>query len=172
MKDHKEFVGIMKTLAINAGVSLEKEVLDLYYTAFKGVFSSEEFKEAAVKVLRTWTYNRMPPIAEILKHTKEKAPQIESVALVQANYIITHLQQHGSTKWPELKDPITKYLMTRRWRYSDWAASVLDSEIKWWVKEFVTSYQAHNEAYDAVQIEDVPDRIKPLIENIGGTDRV
>jgi len=35
--------------------------------------------------------------------------------------------------------------MTFRWKYQTWAATVAESELKWWRKEFLEAYQAHAE---------------------------
>ena len=166
--DHKEFAGLMKAMAINAGVELEKGTLMLYYETFKNIATIDEFREACKRVLMTWKYSRLPPIAVILENIGDKPQQIEHKAVVEANRILAHLKEWGSRKWPVLDDPVTKYLMTRRWYYPSWSQNLLESEEKWWVKEFVEAYQAHSAADDALQLEDVPDRIKPLIENIGG----
>jgi len=169
MKNDKEFYAIMKTMAVNSGVELTKEVLHLYFEIFKNIATIEEFREAAKKVLVTWKYSRMPPIAEIMEHIGDRPQQIENKATVEANRILAHLQAWGGTKWPVLDDPVTEYLMRRRWKYDTWASNVLESEFKWWVKEFVAAYIAHSDADDKLKIEDVPDRIKPLIKDIGGS---
>lgn len=166
--DREEFAAIMKTLAVNSSVELDKGTLSLYYEIFKNIATIEKFREAAKKVLITWKYSRMPPIAEIIGALGEPAQQIEHLATIEANNILAHLKQWGATKWPVLDDPITKFLMTGRWKYDTWAANVLESEIVWWAKEFIAAYQAYKESYFLERIEDVPGRIKPLIEDIGG----
>lgn len=44
---------------------------------------------------------------------------------------------------PEFDDPITRHLMSTRWRYCSWAASVVEDDLKWWFRDFVRAYQAH-----------------------------
>lgn len=169
--DKKEFTAIMKTLAVNSSVELDTGTLTLYYEIFKNIATIDEFREAAKKVLTTWKFSRMPPIGEILEHIGDRPKQIENIATVEANRILAHLQAWGGLKWPVLDDPITQYLMTRRWKYDTWASNVLESELKWWVKEFVQAYQAHVEADDLLQINsNAPENIKKLIKDIGGKD--
>lgn len=141
--DTKQFAAIMKALAINAGVELTDDILKLYRAAFKE-FTIEQIQTAAISVLSIWEYNRMPPIGIIIKHIDGAPVQIEHKALIEANKILEHLNFHGATKHPETNDPVTKHLMTRRWPYETWAKNVLESELKWWVKEFCAAYMAHD----------------------------
>lgn len=151
------------------GEIFDKKITDvlknLYWKALEP-FTDDQCKKAFNRVMAKSKW--FPKPADLIEAIEADKPQIESVALVQANNIVAHLQQWGSTKWPALDDTITHHLMTRRWKYDIWAKDVLESELKWWVKEFVRAYLAYSEAYEMVQIEDVLDRIKPLIENIGG----
>ncbi len=141
--DIEQFAIIMKALAINAGVDLTEDVLKLYRAALKG-FSIEQISSAVKGVLLTWRYNRMPPLAVIIDYIDGPPVKIEDKALVEANKIIEHLNFNGARTHPRLDDPITKYLMTRRWPYQNWVANVLESELKWWVKEFCEAYRAHD----------------------------
>ena len=63
---------------------------------------------------------------------------------MEADKIIAHLNFNGAGVFPKFNDPITNYLMTRRWPYQNWAKDILESEIKWWVKEFCEAYKAHD----------------------------
>ena len=67
---------------------------------------------------------------------------LEDRALVEANNILTHLRYNGATRTPDMQDPITKDLMTNRWPYRAWASRVIESELKWWVKEFCDAYRS------------------------------
>lgn len=144
-KEIYAFTAIMKGLAINAGVDLTGDVLRLYRAAMNG-FTIEQISEGAKSVLLTWKYNRMPPLAVIIDHIDGAPIEIEHKALIEANKILEHLNFNGANVLPKIKDPIAKYLMTRRWPYQLWAKNVLESELKWWVKEFCEAYKAHDGA--------------------------
>ena len=147
---------------------MTSDVLRLYGMALDP-FAPEQIEQAAIAVLWAWRWNRMPPVAVILDEIPgAKIPGIEHKALAEANRIVAHLQLHGKTVVPVLPDPITRHLMTSRWPYQRWAATVLESELKWWVKEFV-------EAYQAVEMTGpppaaIPNTVRKLLAAIGGHD--
>ena len=163
-QNKKEFSGIMKALALNSGVEFTKDSLRLYFAALE-TFSINQVRDAAKNILTTWEFNRIPPIAILIKAIK-KEPAIEDTALIMAHRIIVHLKADGSGIFPYLEgDRIAEHLMKNRWPYYSWASTVLESELKWWVKEFSEAYRAHVSAEKTIQIE-TPEEVKPLIENM------
>jgi hypothetical protein len=159
----------MKGLAISAGMDVSKDnemfkgILRLYFGALKS-FDISTIETAAKRLLLTWEYNRMPPLAVIVKAINGAQPRIEDLALVEANKILDHVRQHGATRWPELSDPVTRRLMTTRWYYPRWAANCIESENHWWVRQFCEAYRATDSVQPALEI---PGQVKPLIEGIG-----
>lgn len=69
-------------------------------------------------------------------------------AEIEAGKVLDHLHRYGKGGIPEFGDPITRHLMTTRWRYGSWAAYVIESDLKWWHKDFVRAYQAHTVGVD------------------------
>lgn len=163
--DSTRFALIMKTLAINAGVEMSKDILSVYFEALKG-FTIEQFEEGAKKVLLTWEYNRMPPLSILTKNITNDTQQVEDKTLVVATKIVSHLNTWGSSKYPDLSgDPITKHLMSTRWPYGKWASEVLESELKWFIKEFCAAYRAFSETDVPIQIEAAPE-VKKLTDRM------
>jgi len=160
--DEKRFSAVMKALAINAGVELTRDILVLYRGALKE-FTIEQIEKAAKKILLTWEYNRMPPLKIVIDKIDSKI-QVADRARMEADRIVSHLNFNGANVLPKLNDPITKYLMTRRWPYHNWAANVLESELVWWVKEFIEAYKSHDVAPDGL-IEG-PEELKKLASGL------
>lgn len=157
-----KFSAAMKALAVNAGTELTKDILSLYYETLKR-FTDDQFDSAVKKILLTWKYNRIPPIAVIVENIEQNGPQrIEDRAEIQATYVISCIGQN----YPVFSDPVTAHLMSRRWRWNTWAPAVLESELKWWAKEFKDAYRAFSGPDTTLQIEEMPE-LRKLTENIG-----
>lgn len=158
-KDKDRFKDLMKALAIDSGADITKATLRLYFEVLKS-YTIEQVEQSAIDVLKAWIYPRMPPLAVIIRNIEGEVQPIEDKALVMANQIVSHLQQWGASKYPDLTgDPIAQELMARRWNYKRWAANVLESELKWWVREFCDAYRAYSGS-DNVQIEAPEDVLK------------
>ena len=163
-KDKKEFSGIMKALALNSGVEFTNDSLRLYFAALE-TFTIEQVRDGAKKVLATWEYSRIPPIAVLIKAINNE-PAIEDKALTAAHNIVSHLKSHGSKIRPDLSgDHTADWLMKYRWNYTSWASKVLESELKWWVKEFCEAYRAFVKTDVPIQIE-ASEKVKALTENM------
>ena len=97
----------------------------------------------------------MPTYAEFIETIQGNQ---KDRALVIANEIIAHMRLRGSRVFPKLEDPIAKHLMTKRWPYYEWASTALESDLKWWVKEFCEAYNS----YASMEIA-APEDVKKLI---------
>ncbi len=167
--EKKRFAAVMKGLAVNAGAEITEDMMRLYSKALIQ-FSIDDIEHAGIDILKTWEYNRMPPLAIIIKNLEGKAIPIEDRALVLANDILSHLQTYGSGKFPDLKgDKIAVHLMTRRWPYRRWGSEILESEFKWWTKEFCDAYRSYSETDAPLRIS-APKAVKELAADIGNTD--
>ncbi len=165
-KDKKQFAGIIKVLAVNAGIEFTKDIARFYFQSLKN-YSIEQIEEGCKGVLLTWEQRRMPPMAILVKHIDGEVQPVEDRALVMANQIVSHLNQWGGSKHPDLNgDPIAIELMSRRWNYKAWASNVIESELHWWVKEFCEAYRAYSES-DMTLIE-APAEVRALVSGIGG----
>lgn len=165
--NREKFFNIMMALAGNFGAAIQPATLHAWFAmAENDGLTYEQISTAAQQIMRTKLdgYGRMPTWAEILEAIHGQAPRIEHKATAEANRIISHLHTYGATTWPDLSDPVTKRLMISRWPYKTWAASVIESELKWWVKEFVQAYEAE-QITGPVQI---PARVRGLLSHIGG----
>lgn len=161
MKNRERFGAVMKGLSVNSGAEITDDMILLYSKALKN-FTIDQIEHAGVDILKIWKYNRMPPLAIIIEHIEGNAQPIDDRALVIANQIVSHLNLWGSSKYPDLKeDPIAVELMSRRWPYKIWAANVIESELKWWVKEFCEAYRSYSES-DTQRFIEAPAEVKEL----------
>lgn len=151
--DKKRFAEIMWGLADNFGASVTKEGLSLRFEALKA-YSIEQISRAATRLLiaRKETYPPIPKVSEFIEAIENNGRQkVEhrQKAEIQANVVLDYLKQYGRAGHASFEDPITQHLMTTRWKYKSWAATVPESELKWWRKEFIEAYEAFSSAQEA-----------------------
>ncbi|WP_035242037.1 hypothetical protein [Desulfobacter vibrioformis] len=148
-QDLKRFTEIMMAVAENyPGTTFTSNGLKLRFEALKE-FSIDQVSEAAVKLIRTHKYNSMPTTADIID-TMGGGVSVKDRAEIEAGKVLDHLRRYGKGIIPEFEDPVTRHLMSTRWRYGSWAAYVIESDLKWWHKDFVRAYQAHSADVDIV----------------------
>lgn len=163
MKDSKLFKEYMTGLGEIHDKKITDVLKNVYWKTLEP-FTDDQCKKAFDDIMASSKW--FPKPAEIILAINKDVAKIEDRAIVEANKILIHLNLNGAGKWPALDDPITKHLMTSRWVYDRWARDVLESELKWWVKEFIEAYRAYSETEAPLQIE-VSDEIKPLVNDIG-----
>ena len=148
--DFKRFSRALGTLAEVHDKKMSPTLIKTYFSAL----SKLNIVQVEKAISRAITSTRFfPKPVELIELAVGAEPQIEDKALVEAGYIIAHLQRHGAHVYPAIEDPITKYLMSRRWPYQKWASQILDAELKWWEKEFCDAYRAHSAKDHAPEIE-------------------
>ncbi|NWH06850.1 hypothetical protein [Desulfobacter latus] len=167
--DGKRFGEIMFGLAENyPGTNLSTNGLMMRFEAMKE-FSIDQVGQAATKLLKTHRFNTMPTVGDFISTIDAASGNIpvEDRAEIEANKVLDHLHRHGKGVIPEFEDPITKHLMSTRWRYGSWASHVVEDELKWWHKDFVRAYRAH--AVGAGVMNCLPDLsgLKQLTGKIG-----
>lgn len=93
------------------------------------------------------------------------APEIQDIATIEADKIISHLKFYGASKLPQIDNPVSKYLMKNRWNYRKWAANILEKEIVWWKKEFIESFKSFQKVENLELIEK-SNKALGLLDNI------
>ena len=162
-KDFKRFSSALGTLAEIHDKKMSPTFIKTYFSSL----SKHPIENVEAAISESISNNRFfPKPVELKELITGGQPQIEDTALVEANQVIAHLQRHGAHVSPVLEDPITKYLMTRRWPYQKWASQMLDAELKWWEKEFCDAYRAHSAKDHAPEI-DGPPRLRLLARAVG-----
>jgi len=97
---------------------------------------------AATKLIQTHRYNSMPTTADLINAMEPGRIDPDQRAELEAGKVLDHLRNYGKSISPRFHDPITRYLMTTRWRYYSWASYVKEDDLKWWSRDFVRAYKA------------------------------
>lgn len=165
--DKKRFVQIMLGVADNFRDSITKEGVTMRFDMLKD-YTIQQIEDAAKQIMQTRKYTKMPTIADFIESLNINIPKPEDKALIFANEIIAHSRTQGSNIFPPGLDKTAKHLMTRRWPYAEWSATILTSELTWWVKEFREAYKIYSETTNYGELLDSPHKdIKALICDIG-----
>ena len=132
------------------GAVLTGNGLKLRFAALKE-FSIDQVIIAATKLIQTHKYNSLPTTADMINAMGGMLGRIDrdSRAEIEAGKVLAHLHSFGSQVTPSFDDPITKHLMSHRWRYHSWASRVKEEDLKWWSRDFVRAYKAHAVAANA-----------------------
>lgn len=157
--DKKQFSAVMVGLAENFGGTVSPEGMRARFKALV------EYDISQIVAAGDWlikfrekTFPAMPMVSEFISTIKNlSTPQIsiKSRAEIQVDIVLNKLKNEGHHAKIDFKDPITMRLMTSRWPYGSWAATVYTKELVWWRKEFVEAYQAYGEL-GAVQAKFLP----------------
>ena len=156
--DGKKFSEIMFGLAENyPGTKLTTNGLLMRFKAMKE-FSIDQVGQAATTLLKTHRFNTMPTVGDFISIIDAGFGNIpiEDRAEIEAGKVLDHLRKYGKVVSPEFEDPITQYLMTTRWRYCSWAAYVIESDLKWWFRDFVRAYKVHAAGAGLDYLSDLP----------------
>lgn len=162
--EFNELAEIMFGLAGNFGDTIDEYTVKMWLRCFEadGV-TIDQIRKAAIKIMQNAEFPKMPTYGQFRKYIFGSE---RDNAQVQADVVLVALQQNGSRVKPKFLDPVTDHLMSTRWKWSQWASTVLEDEIKWWRKEFVEAYQSY--ANNPEKIEN----IKKLTASSGVTNLI
>ena len=145
-KDKAIFSKLMVTMAEQFAAPVPSEsFVEVRYNLLKN-YEIEKIIGACEWIFlnREATFPAMPTTKEIIdaieKVFEKKRPD-RVIAEEQADLVLLQLRAYGRFYDPVFEDKITQELMTRRWRWADWAESLKEDEKKWWRKDFVEAYQ-------------------------------
>jgi len=157
-----------KEFMAGAGEIFDKQVtpiLSKMYWKSLEPFTDEQCRKAFNLAIERCKF--FPKPAELIELIRGSSKQIEQEkddkALIIANEIMEQARRYSPGHPLKLNDPIAQHLMTSRWPYHNWATTVLESELKWWVKEFCEAYNAYSATGVPMQLE-VSERLKSLIK--------
>ena len=138
-----------------------------YFTALEN-FSIEQTEKAISKAIGSCKF--FPKPVELIEIITGGQKQLQNNAEIEVDKILCHLRQYGAGKHPELSDPISRHLMTKRWPYQSWAIMVLESELVWFKKEFITAYNAYSDSDLQIFQNEIEynGEVRKLIAGIGG----
>lgn len=163
-KDAKRFAMAFGSMCTVFDKEISPVLNKAYFETLKA-FDIAQVETAISKAISTLKW--FPKPIELVEMITGGQKQIENLGLVAAHKIVSHLQAYGSRVYPNLDDdPIAQHLMARRWPYLRWSSNVLESELKWWVKEFSEAYNAYSATEAPLTIE-APKEVKKLVDSIG-----
>lgn len=99
----------------------------------------EQAKAAAIQIMRTRKYTKMPTPADVIDLIKPPM-DCKLLAEEQADLVLGAVRSYRPGEPPEFEDPITYRLMKDRWPWGHFASSLETDRVKWWRKEFVEAY--------------------------------
>ncbi len=124
----------------------------------------DEAQQAAVEVMSTRQYNKLPPPGVFLEILR---PQVSHKALgeSQADIVLEAIRGLGPMGGVKFEDPITDKLMATRWPWRSFSMELLSEQVKWWRKEFVAAYCEEKDRPDQPLLEtpDLPELDKPHV---------
>ena len=130
----------------NFGSVATEPLLTLWFdVATDDNISIDQWEAAAKCIIRQRKYTSQPTYADFLEIIKGIPVTEADVANSQAAAVMKQVRELGAYRYPVFDDPTTKALMSSRW---SWAAVCLmtETEMKWWVKEFVEAYQSEKKS--------------------------
>lgn len=161
--DSTAFCNVMIALAGNFSATIQEQTLDLWFDMFRADgISLGEIKQAAMHILHTRKYTKMPTYADFMQAINGNP---EDKAESQANEIMREIRSVGFYGTPVFSDPITRELMSGRFSFQSMCQQA-ESELKWTLKTFKEAYLAYERNEKSLRIQ-CDAEIQKLIENIG-----
>lgn len=166
--EFNELAEMLFGLAGNFGDTIDEYTVKMWLRCFEADgITVEQIREAAIKIMQNVEFPKMPTYAQFRKYILGSE---KDNAHAQVDIILDILRRNGGTIEPKFEDPVTDHLMKTRWKWKQWASTVLEDEIKWWRKEFIEAYQSY--AANSGKIEEVqkltaPQKLRKLTNNIG-----
>lgn len=162
MKNHEfeNFTAIMYGLADNFSADITAKGLDFRFECLKK-YSLEQINSAAMTLVRTRKFTKMPTIAELIEAI-EGTP--EDKGEEQAMAVIAAISQCGRYGHPRFEDPKTAAIVSRiGWNN---LCDMHTDKQKFFVKDFIESYKGETRRTETAQIADVQQDINKLIAGI------
>jgi hypothetical protein len=164
--DKKKFFKIMTGLAENFSAQISGPGLALRFEALER-FDIGQIEAAAISILNTRERMGMPTVAEFVRAIEGETVTTKDDATIQVNEIMRQIRELGSYRTPVFDDPVTKSLMSSRWSWQS-VFSMTETELKWFSKEFIETYQSCDRKADHTMIDCAASkRMKLLIGGIG-----
>lgn len=144
MQDHdfERFVALMQGLADNFGAELSAPGLEMRFEALKA-FPIEQVQQAAMSLMATRKFLKMPTVAEFLEHLGQGS--CDDRAEVEAGKVIRAIEQHGGYASVAFDDPVTQAVIAQG--YGGWAKlcdELAVADEKWFRRDFAKMYAAYS----------------------------
>lgn len=133
-----------------------KEVMAVYINCLKP-YELKDIKSAISIAVNSSEYCPRP--ATILKHLRPSKDDLKAKAINEATRVIESIRR-GDSKCLT-GDPLTAYLMNSRWRLHILQDNLLESEVKWFQKEFIDTYISYSKSPAMLDVIEEGNALKP-----------
>lgn len=168
-EEKQKFAAIMWGLAEECGGKISSDGLKIRFAALED-YTLEQISQAATWLVkyREATFPAVPRTKEIVDVIENNGQAIDykSAAEIQVDIVLKKLKFEGSCGKCDFEDPITKQLMSVRWPYNSWAATVLEKDLVWFRKEFVEAYQAYMKHEKHLPLIGAPEKVLSLADTL------
>ncbi len=152
-KDLTQFAKTTAAVMANFKSIATEPLLDMWFDmAADDNVTIEQWTNAARTIMRTRKYTSQPTYADFYEIIYGSPANGTDAATEQTNIVMRQIRDLGSYRTPVFDDPITKSLMASRWSWQA-VCSMTETELKWWAKDFVESYQANTRTDTQARIE-------------------
>jgi len=143
-EEFKIFGLYLTAVAETFGQKISAEQIMLYFEILSDEFENvDEFKRAAKKLLKTWSYSYMPKPAHFIEAKKEfSSESIEIIAQKAWDSVIDAISAGvGYTKVAEFEDKLIPAVVDLCGGFERLASKTFE-ELEWIKKEFIKTYKA------------------------------
>lgn len=144
MNEHEYKVELSKILAHMAAIfrdEINTQLVEMWYMILESEHVTiPELKAAAIEVMKSRKYTKLPTPAEILDVIRPRV-DYRAIAEAQADEVLKAVRTVGQYSKPTFEDPITAVLMSTRWKWGPFASNLETEAVKWFRKDFVAAYQ-------------------------------
>ena len=161
-EEFKTFAMYLTGVAETFGQKISAEQIMLYFEILQDEFENvDEFKKAAKKLLKSWSYSYMPKPAHFIEAKKEfSSESIEIIAQKAWDSVIEAIRAGvGYTKAAEFEDKLIPAVMDLCGGFERLADKDYN-ELEWVKKEFIKTYKAAIEG----EIEIEKKEVLPMLE--------
>lgn len=159
--DFEIFAAVIRGLADNFSAEVTADGLEFRFECLKK-YSIEQIKAAALAVVRTRKYTKMPTVADFIEaiegNTDDRAEQ-------EAMLVLAEIRRIGSYQTPAFADTKTRQIVS----HMGWGnlCQMKEIESRFFVKDFIESYRAEARRQDTATISaGVEHDVKRLLDGI------
>lgn len=159
--DKNAFAQIMYGLADNFSASITQEGMRFRYECLSG-YDIDQIRRAATHIVKTRKFTKMPTIADFIEAIEGNQ---EDKAEEQAMKVLEEMRRVGSWSSPSFDDEKTKKIVASL----GWGniCAMKESEVKFFVKDFIASYCSESRRQATTQISgNVDGDVKRLLAGI------
>lgn len=169
MEERQRFATVMWGLAEDFGGKISTEGLKIRFMALEE-YTIEQITQAATWLLkhREKTFPAVPTTKEIIDVIQNNGAKIDykATAEIQVDIVLEKLKFEGRGGKIDFEDPITRQLMTVRWPYHTWAASVMEKDLVWFRKEFIEAYKAYGSNEKQLPLLNAPENVLSIAQTL------